>query len=71
MNNPQRLLASLQNQTPTPEQIVRIERLRQKARELALSISAECSDSREKSLACTHLEETVMWAVKSIVLEDI
>lgn len=40
--------------------------IREKAKELAYLIDAECPSSREKSLAMTKLEETVMWANTSI-----
>lgn len=38
------------------------EAIRAKAKELAYLIDEECPPSREKSLAMTKLEETVMWA---------
>ena len=38
------------------------------ANDLLKSIQGKCPDSREKSLAITKLEESVMWAVKSIVV---
>lgn len=65
----ERVAASLTNQTPTAVGVARIERVRSAAKELALQMDACCPDSRESSLAFTKLEETVMWAVKSIVLE--
>lgn len=40
--------------------------LREKAKELAYLIGSECPDSREKSLAITNLEQTIMWANASI-----
>lgn len=40
--------------------------IRDEARELALYIDNLCLDSREKSLALTKLEETVMWANAAI-----
>ena len=51
-------------------QIERVEKLRAYARNLGTEITKECWDSREKSLALTKLEECVMWAVKSIALEE-
>lgn len=38
------------------------EKLRALARDLALQITIEVPDSREQSLAITHLEQAVMWA---------
>lgn len=40
--------------------------LRRMALNFARSIDQQCPDSCEKSLALTHLEETVMWANASI-----
>jgi hypothetical protein len=60
---------SLTNQAPTPDGIERIEELRAWGKSLGANIIAHCPDSRERSLALTHLEETIMWAVKAIVLE--
>lgn len=42
------------------------QQIRAKAKELAEMINNSCPDSREKSLAITKLEETVMWANASI-----
>jgi hypothetical protein len=61
---------SLTNITPGPDAIVRIERLRAVSKAFGLSIIQEARDSRERSLALTHLEEAVMWAVKAIVMEQ-
>lgn len=65
----ERIEESLTNVTPGTDQIERIEHLRENAKALAWSVTHNCQSSRERSLALTHLEETVMWAVKSIVLE--
>jgi hypothetical protein len=64
-----RLEDSMTNHTPSKEQLDRIEDLRDQARALAWELAANCPESRERSLAATHLEECLMWAVKSIVLE--
>jgi hypothetical protein len=40
--------------------------IRETARNLASLINEDCPESREKSLAFTHLEETVMWANAAI-----
>lgn len=42
------------------------EAIRSKAKELAYLIDELCPGSREKSLAMTKLEESVMWANASI-----
>ena len=64
-----RINVSLTNHTPNDEQVIRILEIRDGAMTLGKMIANHCPDSRERSLAVTHLEETVMWAVKSIVLE--
>lgn len=38
------------------------ERIRSYCRELAETLNAELPEGREKSLAITHLEETMMWS---------
>ena len=63
------LRRSLTNITPSKEQIDRIETVRAQAKLAGEAIIEGCPDSRERSLALTHLEDAVMWAVKSIVLE--
>jgi hypothetical protein len=55
---------------PKEGQPEKYERLRSEAKALALSISELAPDSREKSLAITKLEETVMWANASIARNE-
>jgi hypothetical protein len=64
------LKASLTNHTPPQQAMAQIEQLREHAKELGEAIIRKCPDTRERSLALTHLEETVMWAVKSLVLPE-
>lgn len=47
---------------PQPGQPEKYTAIREKAKELAYLIDSECPNSREKSLAMTNLEQTVMWA---------
>ena len=56
--------------TPTSEQIERIEGIRAAGKVLGLDILRDSKNSRERSLALTHLEDCIMWAVKGIVLEN-
>lgn len=42
------------------------EELRSAAKDLARRISGLCPESRERSLAITHLEEVVFWANASV-----
>lgn len=55
---------------PKGSQIERYASIRAKAKEFAELINAECLDSREKSLAITKLEESVMWANASIARNE-
>lgn len=51
---------------PKPGQAETYQGLRSMALDFARAIDAACPDSREKSLAITHLEDAVMWANASI-----
>jgi hypothetical protein len=55
---------------PTCEQQEKYVEIRETAKNLAYTIEDMCPDSREKSLAMTKLQETVMWANASIALSD-
>lgn len=55
---------------PKEGQAERYVELREKAKELALLIDSQCPNSREKSLALTKLEESVMWANASIARNE-
>lgn len=55
---------------PKPEQPHKYTQLREKAKELAHLINELCPDSREKSLAITELETSVMWANASIARNE-
>lgn len=44
--------------------------IRNAAKALAIQISQYCPDSREKSLAMTNLEQSVMWANASIARNE-
>lgn len=48
------------------ENMKKSEQIRTKGKELAYLIDGICPNSREKSLAMTKLEESVMWANASI-----
>jgi hypothetical protein len=60
---------SLTNHTPTPEEVEVIERIRERAKDVARLIIDKLPPSRERSLALTHLEDSTMWAVKAVVLQ--
>ncbi|GAK05644.1 hypothetical protein JCM19037_4158 [Geomicrobium sp. JCM 19037] len=56
--------------SPTQEQISRYQKIRNEALILAMLIDGKCPNSREKSLAMTKLEETVMWANAAIARNE-
>jgi hypothetical protein len=62
---------SLTNHTPCEAAINDIEWFRARAKEFGEAIIMGGTDRRERSLALTHLEDAVMWAVKGIVLDDL
>ncbi|MBM7108377.1 Acb2/Tad1 domain-containing protein [Brevibacillus laterosporus] len=45
--------------------------LRKKAKQLAYLIEELCPNSREKSLAMTNLEQSIMWANASVARNDV
>lgn len=55
---------------PFGTQPQRYEILREKAKELAYLIENNCPNSREKSLAMTSLQQTIMWANASIAINE-
>lgn len=68
MKTPQEQLDhNLTNHAPADDTVVnKFERIRTEAKQLGHEILDLCPDSREKSLALTNLEQTVMWAVAAI-----
>jgi hypothetical protein len=68
--DPQDLVNRFTYYAPSQEQVDKYEALRRKALEMALLIEMLCPDSRERSLAVTHLEEMVMWANASIARNE-
>jgi len=62
------LMFSLTNQPPAAEQVEDMEALRAFAKNLGRAILIHVPPSRERSLAITHLEDSVMWAIKGIAL---
>lgn len=67
-------IAKLENafvyHAPKPDQPPRYVGLRDLAKDLAYMISKNCPPSRERSLAITKLEESVMWANASIARNE-
>lgn len=56
--------------SPKEGQPEKYTQIREKAKELAYLIVEECPDSREKSVAITNLETSVMWANASIARNE-
>lgn len=65
-----RLKESLTNQTPSPAQVERIESLRDEAFQFGEAIIRLCPSSANRTHAIRQLEDSLMWAVKSILLDD-
>ena len=55
---------------PKGDQPDRYEDIREKAKEFAFMIEDLCPESRERSLAMTHLENAVMWANAAIARNE-
>lgn len=55
-----------QDSKPSQEQLDLQKSLRETFAGLAARINRDVADSREKSLALTHLEEALMWSGKAI-----
>jgi hypothetical protein len=55
---------------PFGDQPIRYERIRKWAYDMSLFLLDYCPDSRELSLAITHLEEVVFWANAAIARHE-
>jgi hypothetical protein len=55
---------------PKNDQAKRYEEIRDGGRAVAEIIDVRCPNSREKSLAITHLEQAVMWANAAIARNE-
>jgi hypothetical protein len=55
---------------PLADQVDRYRNIRLYGQELALLIDKSCSDSREKSLAITSVQQAVMWANAAIAIHE-
>lgn len=62
------LIRSMTNQPVSDEVGDVMERLRMRAHTYARYLVRNVPPSREKSLAKTHLEDSIMWAIKALVL---
>ena len=55
---------------PSEDGLRRITILREKFSELSGVIDQLCVHSRERATAFTRLEETAMWAIKAVAIND-
>ncbi|HEY6290744.1 MAG TPA: hypothetical protein VI455_04170 [Terriglobia bacterium] len=55
---------------PQGDQAERYQKMREHARSFALDIVTMCPDSRERSVALTKIEESVMWANAAIARNE-
>lgn len=55
---------------PKGDQPVKYQAIRKAAKELAHIINNDCPESREKSLAITHLQECTMFANAAIAINE-
>lgn len=53
-----------------PGQQEKYQAIRAKAKELAALIQSECPDSRERAVALTNVQQTVMWANAAIAINS-
>lgn len=56
--------------SPKDNQPERYEKIRAKAKELAVLYLDNCPDSRERSVALTNLEQSVFWANASVARNE-
>ncbi len=61
----------LSHHPPIGGQTIRYGTLRELAKSLGHAINDACPESREKSLAMTCLQETLMWAIASIAVNEV
>lgn len=67
----QEVAKSLTNQPPTTDKVIqRMEIVREDAKQFLQVLYGNVPEGRELSIALTHLEETVMWAIKGIALHQ-
>ncbi len=66
----QELENSYKHHTPKDDQADRYEGLRSGGRVLAERVMRTCPNSRERALALTKIEEAIMWANKSIAVNE-
>jgi hypothetical protein len=66
----ERIETNFKYHPPKKDQPERYDRIRSKAKELAVVFAEDAPDSRELSLALTELENAVMWANAAIARHE-
>lgn len=56
--------------SPTPEQVIRYNKIREMGKEFALLVITQCPGSREASLALTQIEQAVFFANAAIARNE-
>lgn len=65
-----RIMNDFTYHAPTPEQVIRYNKIREAAKEFALLIVTQCPGSREVSLALTNLDQVVFFANAAIARNE-
>lgn len=64
--NPIEIIRRFKKYTPSDSDAAKMNRNRNKGREVVELFNGQCPDNREKSIAISRVEEAVMWANASI-----
>lgn len=64
------MIKTYANHTPTPETIDVIREMRESFSAIHVMVEKCCPNTRERSVALTHLETAAMWAVKALAVND-
>lgn len=67
----EQMLMSFTNITPSDQQIGRIEAIRNNFKDALEALYHFSNASRERSIAVQHLETSLMYAVKGVLLEGV
>ena len=68
MLNKEKIIKGMTNVKADFDKIKRIENIRESYKKVVESLDQNCGDSRELDIAIVNLEQSLMFAVKSIVL---
>jgi len=64
------MVKTYQHHKPSPEGIDKIAKLRRLYSDLDNAVKQLAPDTRERSIELTNLEQSAMWAIKSVVIHD-